>query len=188
MDEGPPLLDEHSFQPRAGDRDRARQAWKQAFEHPGRPARQSRPVRLRSSNGRFLLERDRRGTGRVKAPESDVVASFGQGKFALILPETGEPGALIVADAAASSGRGHLPGSTPNGRGSALASRALAGMAEPPTRYSELPNARRSRRWSWTDGSDSVLIGCHRSSIEPWRRAKAVPIMGFSGPWRRDGS
>ena len=96
MEEDHFVLDEHSFRRElASELARAKRGSRRlsiVVAQIGSPDRYD----FRQQPGNPLLER----AGRILIGEKrgvDVVASLGRGKFALILPETGEPGARIVA-------------------------------------------------------------------------------------------
>jgi diguanylate cyclase (GGDEF)-like protein len=94
----PSILDEHSFRRElASELSRAKRG----------SGRLSIVVGLLGSPGEYDFVGQRTADPRLEAAartlveqkrEIDVVASLGQGRFVLILPETGEPGALVAAE------------------------------------------------------------------------------------------
>jgi len=91
----------------------------------------------------------------------DVAASLGQGRFALILPETGEPGARVIAE-----------------RLKAAIAAAYDAESEEPVLGIGVASFGRHGR------SANALLRAAERAAKP----KAIPIMSLSGLRRRDGS
>jgi diguanylate cyclase (GGDEF)-like protein len=93
--------------------------------------------------------------------QADVAASLGRGRFALILPETGEPGARVTAE-----------------RLKAAIAAAYDSESEAPMLGIGVASFGRHGR-----SADALLRAAERAA-----KPKAIPIMSFSGLRRRDGS
>jgi diguanylate cyclase (GGDEF)-like protein len=90
----------------------------------------------------------------------DVAASLGQGRFALILPETGEPGARVIAERLKFAIAAHYAESEAPMLGIGVASFGRHGRS-----------------------ANALLRAAERAA-----KPKAIPIMSLSGLRRRDGS
>jgi diguanylate cyclase (GGDEF)-like protein len=103
----------------------------------------------------------------------DLAASLGRGRFALILPETGEPGARVIAQRLkVAIAAAHEAESEVARLGFGVASFGRHGRSA----NALLRAAERAARTA------------KELHVEPWRKPKAIPIMSPSGLRRRDGS
>jgi diguanylate cyclase (GGDEF)-like protein len=96
MDEDSPILDEHTFrrelESEMARAKRGRRRLSVLVGQLGSPGRYD----FGQGGGDPLLERAGRALVEQKR-QVDVLASLGRGRFVLILPETGEPGARVIA-------------------------------------------------------------------------------------------